>query len=65
MILIAPVVNVISPSAPATNVWAERFREQEAKLVPIPLTAEEEEDMLRKVLRMSQITAQQDEEKRK
>jgi hypothetical protein len=34
-------------------------------MVPTPLTAEEEEDMLRKVLRMSQITAQQDEEKRK
>ncbi|XP_063426486.1 uncharacterized protein LOC134710190 [Mytilus trossulus] len=53
------------PPAPTTNVWAERFRQQEATRLPIPSSNEEEEEMLRKVLEMSQMTARQDEERRK
>ncbi|CAC5362226.1 unnamed protein product [Mytilus coruscus] len=61
------LVKIASPPAPAptTNVWAERFRQQEATRLPIPSSNEEEEEMLRKVLEMSEMTAKQDEERRK
>ncbi|XP_071158990.1 uncharacterized protein [Mytilus edulis] len=55
----------LPPPAPTTNVWAERFRQQEATRLPIPSSNEEEEEMLLKVLEMSQMTAKQDEERRK
>ncbi|XP_052058897.1 uncharacterized protein LOC127699184 [Mytilus californianus] len=59
------LVKIASPPAPTTNVWAERFRQQEATRLPIPSSNEEEEEMLRKVLEMSEMTAKQDEERRK